>query len=297
MKVFPEALQTALNGQVTTLAECWRITRKDGVVFGFTDHDADLQFAGTTFEARTGLTPSEVESELGLSGETREIAGALSTGRIEESDIAAGRYDGSKVETFLVDWTNPGVAHARTDVLSVGEIKRGDLAFSVELRSRMADLDRVRGRLYRRHCDASLGDDRCQLDLTGLGLKRTATIIETGDRSLTVARHAAGPLDRYRHGHAVIFTDAAAGIKAEIAYAEDSEDDTITLALIRPLPALPAAGDTIEIVEGCDKRFATCRDRFANGKNFRGFPHLPGSDSALGVAKATGGHDGRPLVP
>jgi len=29
---------------------------------------------------------------------------------------------------------------------------------------------------------------------------------------------------------------------------------------------------------GCDKRFATCRDRFSNTLNFRGFPTIPGDD-------------------
>ena len=31
----------------------------------------------------------------------------------------------------------------------------------------------------------------------------------------------------------------------------------------------------------CDKRFATCRDRFANGINFRGFPAIPGNDFVI----------------
>ena len=31
-------------------------------------------------------------------------------------------------------------------------------------------------------------------------------------------------------------------------------------------------------VLGCDKRFATCRDRFANTLNFRGFPYMVGND-------------------
>lgn len=31
----------------------------------------------------------------------------------------------------------------------------------------------------------------------------------------------------------------------------------------------------------CDKRFATCRDTFANAENFRGFPHMPGNDAVI----------------
>jgi hypothetical protein len=37
-------------------------------------------------------------------------------------------------------------------------------------------------------------------------------------------------------------------------------------------------GCIIELREGCDKRFETCVTRFANAENFRGEPHLPGTD-------------------
>jgi uncharacterized phage protein (TIGR02218 family) len=39
-----------------------------------------------------------------------------------------------------------------------------------------------------------------------------------------------------------------------------------------------AIGDTFEIMAGCNKLFATCKSKFANGVNFRGFPHIPGND-------------------
>jgi uncharacterized phage protein (TIGR02218 family) len=48
---------------------------------------------------------------------------------------------------------------------------------------------------------------------------------------------------------------------------------------VRDVPSLPIeAGCSIELREGCDKRFATCSGRFANAANFRGEPHLPGND-------------------
>ena len=37
-------------------------------------------------------------------------------------------------------------------------------------------------------------------------------------------------------------------------------------------------GTPVELREGCDKTFATCVSRFGNGINFRGEPHLPGTD-------------------
>lgn len=42
----------------------------------------------------------------------------------------------------------------------------------------------------------------------------------------------------------------------------------------------------------CDKRFATCRDRFANAPAFRGFPDIPGDDFLAARPAAGERHDG-----
>ena len=43
----------------------------------------------------------------------------------------------------------------------------------------------------------------------------------------------------------------------------------------------------------CDQRFETCKARFANAENFRGFPHMPGPDFVLSSPAATGNTGGR----
>jgi uncharacterized phage protein (TIGR02218 family) len=53
-----------------------------------------------------------------------------------------------------------------------------------------------------------------------------------------------------------------------------------------------AAGDQFRITAGCDKQFATCRAKFANTANFRGFPYVPGNDFMLSVASRQGKNDG-----
>ena len=42
----PSALQANNDSGVTTLARCWTVTLRDGVVLGFTDHDSDLAVGG-----------------------------------------------------------------------------------------------------------------------------------------------------------------------------------------------------------------------------------------------------------
>jgi uncharacterized phage protein (TIGR02218 family) len=57
-----------------------------------------------------------------------------------------------------------------------------------------------------------------------------------------------------------------------------------------------AIGDTLEVTAGCDRRFATCQDKFANAVNFRGFPHIPGSDYVMRHPRSGDALDGRAVV-
>ncbi len=43
----------------------------------------------------------------------------------------------------------------------------------------------------------------------------------------------------------------------------------------------------------CDQRFETCKSRFGNAENFRGFPHMPGNDFILAGPAAAGNDGGR----
>jgi uncharacterized phage protein (TIGR02218 family) len=63
------------------------------------------------------------------------------------------------------------------------------------------------------------------------------------------------------------------------------------------MPEPLVAGDAFTVTAGCDKRFATCRDRFANAANFRGFPHIPGNDFLVSYPViGESGHDGGAFV-
>jgi hypothetical protein len=48
-----------------------------------------------------------------------------------------------------------------------------------------------------------------------------------------------------------------------------------TVTLIHPALVTPAVGDTIKAAAGCDKRLSTCKVKFSNLPNFRGFPTIP----------------------
>jgi uncharacterized phage protein (TIGR02218 family) len=296
MSESPETLAAHLAREVATVCQCWRVTRRDGTVAGFTDHDRPLTVAGTTFEPRSGFTASEARETLGLAADTVEIEGAISAATITAADIAAGRWDGATVETLLVNWHAPGQA---TTIRSqtVGRITRADNRFVAELDGPEAALDRTGGRWFRRRCDAELGDQRCGVDLDDPALKAAGAVTAAVSAdTIRVTGIDAFPASWFAEGRLTATGGAEAGTAFRVLSHRISAAG-IELVLWRDGAGLPGPDDGFEIVAGCDKRFSTCKAKFSNHLNFRGFPHLPGNDAAYGYATEDQVFDGSPLVP
>ena len=293
MKVLPPALQARLSGGVTTLCYCWRVTRHDGVIMGFTEHDRDVVAAGTTFSAGTGFSASRLEQSLGLSIDNVEAAGALSSAGISEADILAGHYDDAAVDLYWVDWTDPMTFVLLTSG-NVGEIRREGLAFSAELRSFAHRLNQKIGSTYSRQCQASLGDARCTIDLTQAQYRATVTVTTGGaGRVLVVAGLSSFASDWFTDGTLTLNGGADAGLVFEVkAHRKTSGIDQLELWLPPPFPI--ATGVTGTVVAGCRKTFAVCSSKFDNVANFRGFPQIPGTDAVTryGVEGALGADGG-----
>ena len=163
--MIPAALQAKLDSGVTTLCRCWIVTRNDGVVQGFTEHDEDVVVGGVTCLANSGLSGSEATAKHGLAVDGSEMTGALSDDTLNEDDLAAGRYDAAGVELWLVDWSEPTLRVLLAKG-SLGEVKREGAAFTAELRGLSQKLAEGSGRLFTSTCYADLGDARCTVDLT-----------------------------------------------------------------------------------------------------------------------------------
>jgi uncharacterized phage protein (TIGR02218 family) len=279
MRTLPAALGARLATGCTTLATCWIVRRRDGVVLGFTDHDRDLVVDGVPCRAASGFDAAAAAEKLGFAVGTGEVAGALVDEAIAAGDIRAGRYDGARVEVHLVDWSQPDLT-VLLQVMSLGDITREGPAFRAELRAPAQALDAERGRLYTPRCSADLGDARCGVNLAALTFE--ATVIAAGPEAVLCAGLADVAADDLTGGRLTVLTGAAAGFASEIAAAA-AVTAGLRLSLWHAPPEPLAPGDGLRVSAGCDKRFATCRDRFANAANFRGFPHMPGIDRILSV--------------
>jgi len=278
MRAFSTEFAAHIASGATTLARCWRIARTDGVVLGFTDHDQALSFEGTVFTPAHGLDGSEATGRLGPQIDTSEVLGVLHAEAIAEADIVLGRYDGAEVETWQVDWADVSVrALLRRD--TIGEIVREDGVFRAELRSGQQALNIPKGRLYQGLCDAMLGDARCGVALAPL--QETVSVVAVLDRHrLAVSGLGDKPEGWADFGALSWTTGVRTGLRDGVVR-QGREGGADIIAFERPVGEWVVPGDAGVLVAGCDKRFATCRDRFANGANFRGFPHIPGNDFVL----------------
>ncbi|TVQ55954.1 MAG: DUF2163 domain-containing protein [Rhodobacteraceae bacterium] len=285
MRAVDAALQARLDGGATTLCRCWRIERRDGRAFGFTDHDAPLSFDGLTFEAASALDASAVERTGGLAPDNVTVAGALTSAAISAEEVAAGLFDGAAVTQWLVDWREPAVRHL-TFRGRLAAIERGEAAFTAEVEGVSAPLDRPTGRAFLPECDAAFGDARCGIDAAAWTAEG---VVASAEGARLVASGLEGfAAGWFARGRLAWLTGANAGLEAAVR----ADEGGGVLALWAP-PVRPAvAGDAFAVTAGCDKRFETCRTRFGNTLNFRGFPHVPGDDWVAAWPREGEAHDG-----
>lgn len=258
-----------LDGEVTTLALCWRVERRDGVTIGLTDHDRDLVVDGLVHRAAPGMTPSAIKRSDGLDADTMDIAGALTSAAIGETDLLAGRWDGARVMLFAIDCSGSG---GRVDLGegTIGTIETKQGAFTAELAGPTAALDRPVCEATSPECRAELGDKRCRVAMAGR--RRIVRVVSIADRVVTVdadepsANACGGGLLRWLSG-------ANGGLENAIA-----ASDGATVTLRAPPMLAVETGALVELIEGCDKSLPTCAGRFGNAANFRGEPYLPGMD-------------------
>lgn len=293
--ISPELLAHFKTG-ATTVCRCWRVERTDGVVMGFTDHDSDLEVDGTTYQASTGFDAAALQTSAGLSVDNTAAVGALSAAGIIESDIAKGKYDGAAIVQMLVNWQDS----TQNLVIfrgSLGEVARGDGSFEVELRGLAEGLNHAIGRSYLRQCDRRLGDAKCGVNVADAAFSGVG-VVDQGDAAAELCISGAGTFDDgwFSHGRIEWVTGPNAGLVSDIS--SDRLDGAIRILDLWQQPHYPISqGDEVRLIAGCDKLASTCKAKFANFVNFRGFPHLPGEDWVTAYPVSTNANKGGSIVP
>ncbi|MFW0776986.1 MAG: DUF2163 domain-containing protein [Rickettsiales bacterium] len=282
MKQISTSLEAHISGEVTTLATCWKLKRRDNVIMGFTNHDKDILFDGVVYRADTGFTPTVVENTSAASVDNLDIEGMISASSITEADILAGLYDFAEIEIFLLNYndTSQGALKLRRGWL--GEVSLHKQQFVAEVRGLTQRLSQTIGELYSPSCRATLGDHRCKVVLSGHTVTGSVTSVGSTQEFFDTARTEESGL--FTFGLITFTSGANNGLSMEIKeyYYNVSSGGRIILAL--PVPYSIDSGDTYSLSKGCDKTITTCFERFDNVVNFRGEPNVPGIDRMLETA-------------
>ncbi len=279
MKNINTNMQAHLQSEVLTLANCWRITRRDGVVLGFTDYDLPLTIDSIIYEAKTGFTPTAIVNSANLNVDNLDIEGMINDDKISQADIISGLYDFAELLMFCVNYTASSLDKIIMRYGWLGEVRFDGNSFTAEVRGLTAKLSGAIGEIYSPTCRAELGDSQCKVNIAARRVNGAITQIApqiVGGNMFYDSSRTETDGDIFTHGILSFTNGENAGLKFEVKSCVAGQ-----IKLMLPTPYAVAIGDTYSMTQGCDKMFSTCKTRFNNAINFRGEPHLIGIDRLL----------------
>jgi len=275
MLTLSSAYLSHLAGTVLELATCWKITRRDGQVFGFTDYVADLTVAGQLYESAVGYSATDIESSANLAVDNLDIQGIADSPSITEADLLAGLWDGATVQIFEVIYSDLSAGTRPLKSGRIGNITMGRSQFTAELRSLTQLLTATVIEVTSPTCRARLGDSRCTVDLGPLTVSGTVTTATSASAFADSTRaETAGYFD---FGVVTWTSGDNDGLRMEIK----THASGGAFTLVEPMPYPIVFGDGYDMVPGCDGLLATCRDKYSNIENMQAEPYLPGQAVVL----------------
>lgn len=290
MRSTSPALAAHIAGNSTTMAVCWKVTRTDGEVFGFTSHDSDLEFEGVTYVATQGIGRSAIEGSTKLQATSSEAIGFLDSEAITDADLKAGMWDHAEVRIFEINWADLPMGALKQLRGRLGEVLVEGGGYKAELRGIADALNKSIGEIVTPACAAIVGDERCTVDLTDYTAEGEVTSVADVRRTfdtdlagavvrLTPSSTGAPPAGYFDAGLLTWLTGANAGRLIEVK--TSAADGRLRLQLEMPDDIAP--GDTFSVKAGCLKSREVCAEKFGNVINFRGFPDLPGVDKMMRI--------------
>ena len=248
MKTVLPALASHLAGAVTTLATCWRISRTDGAVFRFTDHDRDLVVDGEVYQASAAYSRTAIANDAGMGVDNLDVEGVFDSAAVTEEELRAGLFDRAEVRIFLVNWADPSMGILRLRRGWFGEVVLTEQGvFRTELRGLTQALSQRIGELYSPECRADLGDHRCRVPVWPAEVARQ-TAYALGDHG----RVATDPGSASATFENRLYRWVAAGTTASEAPAYDTTLGTETIdgtAVFEALEAWSRSGTVVDVID------------------------------------------------
>lgn len=287
----PAALLAHLRLELSSTAILWSVRKNNGQHIRGTDHDKDVTIttgeAAGLYLAGSNITASRIRRTTETSVDNMDVEGAIAapgTNTIDVSvqDIEAGLLRRAEVRVYLCNWQDPGAGAYLVQRGHLGDIGRdSDFKYSTEIRGLKQALAQIFVRTYSERCQVrDFGDSECKVDVAAL--EQTGTVTAVTSRRRFDAALTGGQAVGYFSLGLITFTSGSNdGYTREIK--RDDEDEVAGhISVWDQLPAAVQVGDTFTIRPGCDRRFTTCKDKYANQLNFHGYGiYIEGLDALM----------------
>ena len=273
---------TLLRGGTHRLAKCWRVTRRDGHVFRFAGLDQPLTIGGKVYDSIGGMSGSASRAEGELKDKNLEFMGILTSDKITDDDLRAGRYRNAEVEEFCVDWRYPDAGRHYLHRFWVGETTWTGTYWKAQVNGHTRWLRQEIGGTWGRMCRYQFGEPKCFYALHGETYRAVKVDSVSDDRR--VFRASTSDItpslanSYFREGKLVWRAGSNYAITCVVRKYTHS---TREFELYERLPFDITTSDYFDVAPGCDRLSTTCLNTWDNYDNFGGEPHIPGTDAVL----------------
>lgn len=276
MKDIPIKLLEHYKSETTSIAILVRIDLADGTKLGFTDVDKDIVYDGVAYNKSSGISPSAISSTSAMSVDNLDFEGLIDEEQFTEDDIRSGRFNGAILHIFRCNYMkiSDGVEILKKGY--IGDITMNNTGFSAEVRGLSQLIQNDVGRIYQPACDANLGDNRCGILIAAYTVTGAVEASNVGNIVYDSSRTEEE--NWFRYG---LFTWTSGLNKGYSCEVKEFKDGTFELQL--PFLNKIQDGDTYSVYAGCDKNIETCKAKFNNVLNFRGFPKVPAPEIVMSV--------------
>lgn len=274
------------------MAHLYKFVSQAGAVDYFTDLDTDVIWSNQTWKSGSlRIEGLKRKVGIGLSVDEQSVkiwAAPTDTlwGGNFLTNAQQGALDGALITRYRAVW-NLTTGIAANDVAAgpmavwvmqtgyMSTIDKGGVShIELKIKSPLVKLDvNMPRNYYEPGCNWTLFDAGCTL------LKASFTVNGTigPAPSLSIlpivgglTQFGADGLGNYVQGRILFTSGANSGFLTLI-----NNNDASNLQLAYPLENPVVAGDTVQFWPGCSKSFNTCKLKFANDPNFRGFDKVP----------------------
>lgn len=285
----PLTLQSLIDSGDYRLARLWKVTRTDGQVVSVTDHNRNIVYAGVEYESVGAFEASAEDLPDGLTPLDQNATSYISPEKVTEEDLILGKYEGAKIDYFVISWPHPWAGFFVYRKYEVERVTVQNETFVLHLSDLGSKLNTLYGQIYTKECGNELGD---AFGLSVAGCKQDVSLMEvTGtissvtldrfefDTGITTVKDRTGAntgnsTDWFAFGK-VEFTG---GLNAGAILDIQESTSTGGITLLGESPYSMSVGDAFTLTPGCSRLFEVCKSKFFQKDNYDGFPHVPGTD-------------------